>query len=52
MTPHGPLPKAEREDDAKEVHAWPLFVLGPKTIAQIGHLPDTLRSRCIVITMH
>src|SRR4051812_39714697 len=24
---------------------------GPKAIAQIGHLPDTLRSRCIVIPM-
>src|SRR5204863_3486202 len=24
---------------------------GPKAIAQIGHLPDTLRSRCIVIRM-
>src|SRR5436190_7995106 len=24
---------------------------GPKAIAQIGHLPDTLRSRCIVIGM-
>ena len=25
---------------------------GPKAIAQIGHLPATLRSRCIVIPMH
>src|SRR5207237_1032076 len=24
---------------------------GPKAIAQIGHLPDTLRSRCIIIRM-
>ena len=24
---------------------------GPKAIAQIGHLPDTLRSRCILIRM-
>ena len=24
---------------------------GPKAIAQIGHLPDTLRSRCIVLRM-
>ena len=24
---------------------------GPKAIAQIGHLPDTLRSRCIIFRM-
>jgi len=44
QAPKGPKPKGGSR--LARYSCW-----GPKAIAQIGHLPDTLRSRCIIITM-
>lgn len=42
----GPPPRSYGGTRLARFSCW-----GPKAIAQIGHLPDTLRSRCIVIRM-